>query len=141
MFPPAVGLCPCRTPCWEHPPHTTSSPPKHLPASSQIPPLEAFTRYFLKNNNNNKKNPGSRVGGTSVPQHSPFWGSEWRAPIMGIMKHGEELFSIPLPHCASPVGLISENLLSSYYATALSAVDQQHAAVLGGRQTIDKINE
>ena len=88
------------------------------------------------------------MGGTSVPQH--FLGVRVESPTMGIMKHGEELFSVPLPHCAPPVGphhgitkhgeelfsvplphcapplgLISENLLSNYYATALSAVDQQ----------------
>lgn len=59
------------------------------------------------------------------PNTPHFGGQSGEPPIMGIRKRGEELFSIPLPHYAPPLGLISENLLCTYYVTALSAADQQ----------------
>ena len=61
-----------------------------------------------------------------VSLNTPLLGGQsGEPPIMGIMKRGEELFPIPLPPCAPPLGLISEHLLSNYYATALNAADQQ----------------
>lgn len=82
-----------------------------------------------------------RGWGAKVSPTLPFLGGRVEAPLSGIMKRGESLFPILLPHCAPHFGLIPEHLLSIYYVTALSAGGQQSVAVLGGETDVNKINK
>ena len=122
MLDPLLGT-PSPTPPHLHP--SISLRPSQIPSSGGSHTSGNLSQGDIKNKNIINPPLGVEWQAQVSPNTPHFGGQSGEPPIMGIRKSGEELFSIPLPHCAPPLGLISENLLCTYYMTALSAADQQ----------------